>query len=735
MDMYQVHSQANHGTVIWRMTKYLKTKDLADLELAVKESEATLLSTPEGHVYRAGRRESLGNLYLKRHSRSGNISDLDLALGVLQDAQGIQVPTRKITVFKRIDVAIQNWKVAINVTKLDHPDRIQRLYDLGCKYTARYRRTETIADLNEGVDLFQQCLQAASDDDPQRTSLIACLGTCCEDRHGRTKSMADIDKSLQLRETALHLTPSHDSQYFVALINLGAGHGIRFQSSKNPKDIESALQRFREALDVMPDEPLSRKISLQGLTKAHEQMYQQNGTLGDLETAIKYQEESIASGPDNHPDEVFCLTELGNLYQDGYRVTREQADIDTAVEKYGFGLKSGISPPKDRFKSGRDLFYIYADAQKWTSAYDIAGSSMDLVPLLTPRFPENSDKQHLVTEMADFAADAAAVALRAGQSPSVAVHLLEQGRGIISSSLNEMRRDLSDLENRYPDHASRFSKLREDLDRPGTSTEVDQRYGLAEMLETLIKEIRSLPGFERFLLPLTEEEIKTAAWDGPIVVLNASQYGCAAVVVKYDAVKVLQLSILHHADLHTRSMTFTSPDKIHSQVLTWLWDSIGCPVLDFLGITEPSAEHWPRMWWIPMPILSKFPIHGAGYHDSGLGSTMLDRVISSYSSSIRALIHGRRGHTPPRDTSRSKNVVLVGVENTPGHRSLPFTSEEVQQLADTCAAPYLNIKRPQPYQEEVIDTLRECDIFHFAGHGFCDSKNPSRSALLLGDGP
>ena len=47
----QEHSLHNLVAVIWRMTKYLKTKDLADLELAIKELEGALVSTPEGHVH------------------------------------------------------------------------------------------------------------------------------------------------------------------------------------------------------------------------------------------------------------------------------------------------------------------------------------------------------------------------------------------------------------------------------------------------------------------------------------------------------------------------------------------------------------------------------------------------------------------------------------------------------------------------------------------------------------
>ncbi|KAH7188102.1 TPR domain-containing protein [Fusarium flagelliforme] len=497
------------------MTRHLRSRDLADLEVAINEYELVLESTPEGHVHLAARLGSLGTLYLERYGRTGIFSDLDLAL-VNGLGNAYKFRYERSLALNDIDMAIQERKAAINVTKPDHSDRIKRLYELGCKYTAGYRRTETIAELNEGIHLFQKGYEAVSNDDPLRTSFIGSLGTCYEDRHKRTK---------------------------------------------------------------------------------------------------------------------------------------------------------------------------------------IASTSMDLVPFLTPWFLANADKQHLVTEMSNFAGDAAAVALRAGQPPGTAIHLLEQGRGIISSSLNEMRRDLSDLENAYPDQARKLSKLREELDSPENSAGVDQRYSSAEMLESLIKEIRSLPGFDRFLLPPTEEDIKAAASHGPIVVLNASQYRCTALV------------------------------------LGWLWDTIASPVLEFLGMHESSTDHWPRIWWIPVGILSKFPIHGAGYHVSGLGCTVLDRVISSYSSSIKAMIHSRRSHTSTRELSRSKNAILVGVETTPGHRRLPYITEEVQRLEDFCNAPYLTIKRREPYRQEVIDTLRDCDIFHFAGHRLCDSNDPSGSALLLGDGP
>ena len=47
----------------------------------------------------------------------------------------------------------------------------------------------------------------------------------------------------------------------------------------------------------------------------------------------------------------------------------------------------------------------------------------------------------------------------------------------------------------------------------------------------LLKEIRKIPGFERFLLPKTLAQLLPDANQGPIVMLNVSQLQCDALVL------------------------------------------------------------------------------------------------------------------------------------------------------------------------------------------------------------
>ena len=99
--------------------------------------------------------------------------------------------------------------------------------------------------------------------------------------------------------------------------------------------------------------------------------------------------------------------------------------------------------------------------------------------------------------------------------------------------------------------------------------------------------------------------------------------------------------------------------------MDWLWDTIRKPVLDALGLIHAPSGSWPRIWWIPTGPLTKFPLHAAGDHSRGSCNTVLDRVISSYSSSIQALIQSQQGRSRVKVAPEVTKAVLVGMEMTP----------------------------------------------------------------------
>jgi hypothetical protein len=99
-------------------------------------------------------------------------------------------------------------------------------------------------------------------------------------------------------------------------------------------------------------------------------------------------------------------------------------------------------------------------------------------------------------------------------------------------------------------------------------------------------------------------------------------------------------------------------------VLAWIWDTITGPILDHLGHTHPVEEgrRWPRIWWSPTGPLTVLPLHAAGHHVDD-GRAVLDRVVSSYTPTVRMLTRAR---TTKHD---GKSHWLSGSTTPPATRS------------------------------------------------------------------
>src|SRR5437660_1448375 len=87
---------------------------------------------------------------------------------------------------------------------------------------------------------------------------------------------------------------------------------------------------------------------------------------------------------------------------------------------------------------------------------------------------------------------------------------------------------------------------------------------------------------------------------------------------------------------------------------------------DFLRPPGPGPA-WPRMWWCPTGPLTLLPLHAAGRHDVD-GAAVIDRVVSSYTPTVRAL---REARQPRPDTGAAAGdaVLMVAMPDTPGQPS------------------------------------------------------------------
>jgi hypothetical protein len=174
----------------------------------------------------------------------------------------------------------------------------------------------------------------------------------------------------------------------------------------------------------------------------------------------------------------------------------------------------------------------------------------------------------------------------------------------------------------------------------------------------------------------------------------------------------------------------TAEDTVR-ETLSWLWDTLAGPVLAAIGVTAAPADDqpWPRIWWSPTGPLTFLPLHAAGHHAGG-GPAVLDRVVSSYTPTARALAHARR----PAHAASPGPRLLVAMPRTPGHADLNATLAEGIRIADARGSlrPLIG---PLATRDNVLDALPRCGWAHFACHAHSDPARPSTSHLVLHDQP
>ncbi|KAJ3455225.1 hypothetical protein MRS44_013825 [Fusarium solani] len=746
---------------IFLSDRYSRSGAMADLEGAIRLTREAIDATPLDHPDRAWRLNNLGLRLNDRYSRIGTMADLEEAIRVGREAINAiprDYPNRAAFLsnlglrlgetYSRtgsmadLEEAIHLIREAIDATPLDYPDRAGRLNNLGSRLGERYSRIGTMADLEEAIHLIQEAIDATPLDHSDRAGRLNNLGSRLGDRYSRTGTMADLEEAIRVGREAIKATPLDHPDRVVWLNNLGIHLSDRFSRTGATADLEKAIRLTREAIDATPLGRPNRAAFLSNLGNRLGDRYSRTGAIADLEEAIRLKREAIDATPLDHPDRAGQLNSLGSCLGGRYLEAGAMADLEEAKECFVTALRHSTSDVSTRVTAGR-LFLSSPAILQDQQAYAIAKTTIDLIPLLTPRSLQHSDKTHLLSAAVGLSSDAAAIALHANRSPAAAIDLLETGRGVIAGALFEQS-DLAALEREHPDLARSFIDLRDQLDAPppadslatverptaAAETDGDRRRDAGPQLAALLEKIRSKSGFERFLLSASEADILEAARHGPIVVLNVSSYRCDTLLIEQSGIRLLELPHLSRDAINDHVRGLETLDT-----LGWLWDDIVCPILNALDFTRPPPDgQWPHVWWVPTGTLTRFPLHAAGHHLRRTGETAVDRVVSSYASSVKAIIHSRRRpQQAPPAARESRNAVVVAMQNTPKQMPLKYASDEVDAVVAVCESMGLPHDRPRPLKADVSSALEACRVFHFAGHGSTHPTEPLQSQLLLDD--
>jgi CHAT domain-containing protein/tetratricopeptide (TPR) repeat protein len=643
---------------------------------------------------------------------------------------------------------------------------------------ARYERLHNRDDLDRIIELGR----AATGRGVQRARVLTLLSTALRLRYEHVGAAGDLDEAFAACTQAVELAPFRSRHFPFCNSEFAALLRCRFDRDGQPRLLDQAIERVRESLRsarlrggarpvdlatacalltergqrtdsrsdldeavdagrlalrrIRPTDRLFQqcqtslgaalraRFELRDRTRSLTQ-YELRSPVDDLDEAIRLAHRATDGVPPDAPQRANHRLSLALALHSRYRHDGKDLVLALAAAREAANHESADVPT--RIRAGLAWSDIAASAGRYGDAVTAFEGVIELLPRLAPRELRREDQEFRIGRWTGIAATAAACALAAGHHEKALV-LLEQGRGVLLGRALEVRTDLARLHREHRELAAEFEELRLALE-PFDANDRTR----AERWDDLLGRIRADDAFTDFAKPPTLQRILAQGATGPVVYLNVSQHRCDAIIVRAGGVTVLPLGITaqqvveqaHKLHLALAPESIVDPmrrDAVHD-VLAWLWDDVVEPVLDVAGIPAAAAV-LPRIWWIPTGPLTLLPIHAAGRGRD----TLMDRAISSYAPTIRALeaVRGRRV-----DNGRPRTLV-VAMSETPGAKPLGSADAEAE-LVRSRFPDALLLRNREATRDRVLAEMRDHEWVHFACHGVVDHDVPSRGRLLLHD--
>ncbi|MEV6056770.1 CHAT domain-containing protein [Streptomyces sp. NPDC052107] len=698
----------------------------------------------------------LGRALYVRYGLTGDHTALDEAAGVLEEsvrASSADDPSYLLRLNQLGDVlqrsaehtgdesvrqnAIRYLRAAVESTPSASSSLLHFKVDLAAALRDRGRHTGDLAATREGVSLLREVLAATPSD-------TRPWGNRCENYlvavHGLVERTGDIELLDQAVEIGRAARGRGSNGATIPLL-LGLLHHERFLHTRLKSDLAQAVTAFTEVVEAVPYGGDDHVAALGNLGRV---WLSENRFTGDpeaLRRSVTALGSAVRASAPGTPQRGASEINYGDALYAQYESSQDPGVLAAAGHAYREAARTEALQPIVRIRAARAWARTEAEAEHWRRARDAYAFAVGLLPLVAPRRLARLDQQRMLEELNGLAADAAASALWAND-PETAVRLLELGRGVLGGQLLQSRSDLSRLSAAAPELAERLADAFDRLTPSGhlLGAAADERHDLDIRLGRLLDEVRALPGFGDFLAPPALADLLASTVDGPVVLINVSGFRSDALIVEPSGVTVVELPDVTPDSVAEQAAAFgaaldaatrpgpgeTEAQTTVTEVLGWLWDVVAEPVLQRLGYTTAPSGAWPRIWWSPVGQLALLPLHAAGRFPDG--ATVLDRAVSAYTPTLRAMRHARA-----RYALAGEDLVVVAIGDAPGATALRSTEREASRIA--ALTPATRLVGAQATVDAVRAALASHASAHFACHAASDPDDPSAGHLLLHDGP
>ncbi|EIN05186.1 hypothetical protein PUNSTDRAFT_137867 [Punctularia strigosozonata HHB-11173 SS5] len=680
-------------------------------------------------------------------------------LGILFEVEDLQEYREEERLLYRRALLIQSPK---------HPLRCVALTQLAFALGLAENYGEcTSAVYDEAIDASLEALSLITSGHIRYHAVLCTLGytyfrrSTCSLSHRK-----DLDESISLQRRGISYVPPTASHRYIHLHNLAEALQARWTRDRDPTDIEEVINLTREALRLCPPDHHDHPYALYALGKRL--VVSSIWSIAELDDIVRCFEALLETRyPVGHGLRSWALGNIAQLVHARYMRSQDPNDWTYAMDCFQCAADDPHTSYLRRF----------AAAQRWTAAGEKSGSvemalkayrrAVDMLPhQIYLGLDLAGQLESMKSKFASVSCEAAGCALAASQ-PEEAVRMLEKSRSVFWAQMLQLRASFEGVPASLAEQIIQAAKGLEIFhshvpctDASGAERTIQQRV-LHQKFQELLRQVRTYPGFDNFLLPYSFDQLAEVTARGPVVLLISSErYGSSAIIMRSPGSGVEPVSLAGFTTRFWRDLMTLVDDVVangqapsrHTQgprksrlgivkaevpmrdendLMESLWLNVVQPVLIRLRLQKcKSYVARPRIWWCCAGAFASLPVHAAGTMKPS-PTFLSDFAVSSYIPSLSSLIAARQKESE----SHIRKILVVAEPHAEGHSPLPEALREVNIIRDKLASnplASLNLRTEiHADRASVMKQMEDASVIHLACHGLQNRDRPLSSGFLL----
>jgi tetratricopeptide (TPR) repeat protein/G:T-mismatch repair DNA endonuclease (very short patch repair protein) len=666
--------------------RFERRKDLASLQQALDILRQSLHLTTDNcsDRHRASCYHDLGVALLEHHKYTGSVKSLTDGIYNLRQALALRpigqinrvnslscLASALMNHFHRagdissLEDSIQYQEQALSMRPPTHSRRLNALSNLGMALEARAVVTGDISSLQSSVKILREVLEACPEGHPRHVQVTEKLALSLVTYYRQSRDAQLLQEALNLQEHALSSRPVGNPERHTSLEHVASTLIDNFRRTKDDRLLYRAIELEREALELTPPGRPERERTLANLACGLRLLAIHTKSSDNAQQALDVALQFLDSLGNGHPDRPVALSELARLHA----VSSAPFYSLSISAQY---LSAAITEPADKVQqkfrraladlrriehvSTMEVDAFHVDTHLRPTLLDAYRNTIELLPRVAYFGLDLSERLAALRSSESLGGDAAMHALVMGQI-DLAVELQEASRAIFWSQALHLRTPFEDLPVDIAEKLKTLSLALEmgsyqhdDAEAQGWEVEGFIRHRTAtakrtyhdpdavrrrrqsKEFEDLVAHVRTLPGFDRFLLHDVFSKLKQAARRGPLVILTSNKKRCHAIVVQStsDTASHIELPLLNASVLRRigeevresnlrgmehvtiasddpvldydgatwaerRARTAKSPSSKAEIILARLWQNIVRPVADHLALKVGLSLYIPKL--------------------------------------------------------------------------------------------------------------------------------------------